>query len=412
MLVHSNIKSAIKTELLNAKSIWFASAMISYSGWLFIQNNLLDSVQQHYLIGIDLATDPKVFEAILSRPEISARVYETKYTFHPKVYLIQKEDNSFVAFIGSSNTTTWGFEKNIEMNFQINDHDECLNIRKWFNSLYSDGYMITRSFLDEYKKKFVRANIKAKETEKESTEIKTELTKDKGQFFSLNDHEIFNNRYHEIETEDLKENRKEVSDKFKELHKIIYPQFNRYGLIDLHEHYEAKEIVSRYFFNDYSGNYINAMWLHYGKSFSQLQVYKTKDKSTNRPHSFINNIRMQVIIHENDIGIWLALGRNSGSIKDREHFHKQMSNITLQKKFYASFKALGDDYWINKKSVKNINNQAELMSEIAKENINEYFIIGCNLPRMDQRLSKENISSTVLTEFKKLYPLYEIMRHK
>lgn len=412
MLIHSNIKSTIKKELSAAKSIWIASAMISNSGGLFLQEVLPEKSLKHYLIGIDLATDPRVFEAILNNPEIRARVYITKYTFHPKVYLIQKTDDSFVAFIGSSNTTSWGFEKNIEMNFQINEQNDCLNIRNWFNSLYYSGYMITQSFLDDYKKKFVRAKSKTKEIEKEVDEIKTDLSMDKEQFFSLNDHEIYNEKYHLVETDDLKKVRKTVSDKFKELHKIIYPQFSHYGLFDLHQHYETKEIVSRHFFNDYSGNYINAIWLHYGKSFSQLQVYKTKDNSTNRPHSFINNIRMQVIIHQNDIGIWLVLGRHSGSIRDRQHFHNQMASVAMKEKYFTAIKALGEGYYINNTPIVDIKNQAELMNEIAKENIHEYFIIGCNIPRLDKRLSRENISRTVLNEFKRLYPLYEIMRHK
>lgn len=91
MIIENNIKSKIQSELINAKSIWVATAMISYSGWNFIQNNLPKDAEQNLLIGIDLATEPKVFEKLLDSLHINARIYETDYTFHPKVYIIQKK---------------------------------------------------------------------------------------------------------------------------------------------------------------------------------------------------------------------------------------------------------------------------------------------------------------------------------
>ncbi|MCD8529537.1 MAG: phospholipase D-like domain-containing protein, partial [Flavobacterium sp.] len=51
-------------------------------------------------------------------------------------FIFSKLDNSYVAYIGSSNTTNWGLEKNVEMNFQVNDQDECRKLIKWFNELY------------------------------------------------------------------------------------------------------------------------------------------------------------------------------------------------------------------------------------------------------------------------------------
>ncbi|QBZ98865.1 phospholipase D-like domain-containing protein [Flavobacterium sangjuense] len=414
MIIHSNVKESIKKELVNAKSIWVASAMISYKGWLFLQQNLPKEASQNYLIGIDLATDPKVFEAIYTDTNLNARVYETKYTFHPKVYLIQKTDNSFTAFIGSSNTTNWGLEKNVEMNFQINDVAECQKLLVWFKNLYLKGHMIDQKFINEYKIKFKKAAGKAKEIEREINNIKAGFFNDGEMFFSKNQHEIFNGRYHRVNTPDIKKIRREVREKFLKLHQLIYPQFKAYGLSDLYSHHQSREIVSRHFFNPWSGNYINAMWLHYGKSLNHLKTYTTKDKSINKPDSFINNIRMQVIIHEDDIGIWLVLGRNNGSRKDREHFRQQMQNKVFQQKFFDALKKLGNEYWINvpdAPAIQNFKTPADLVKETNKETLEQYFIIGCNIHLQDKRLSTENISSTVLKEFSKLYLLYEMMRH-
>src|SRR5690606_18788729 len=140
---------------------------------------------------------------------------------------------SFTAFIGSSNTTSWGLEKNVEMNFQVNNHEECIKLLKWFNEHYNNGYIITEDFLNDYKSKYTRVSTKSKEINKEIQQINSEIAQDSGQFFSRNNHKIFEQKYHHIENKELKQIRKEVSDKFKQIHKIIYPQFKNYGLDEL-----------------------------------------------------------------------------------------------------------------------------------------------------------------------------------
>jgi hypothetical protein len=415
MIVLNDFKKQLKNELICSKSIWVATAMISNNGWNFIQKHISKNTEQHFLIGIDLATEPKVFEVLLDNLNINARIYQTNYTFHPKVYLIQKTDNSFTAFIGSSNTTNWGLEKNVEMNFQVNNQDECMKLLNWFNKLYIDGYIISEDFVSDYKSKFIKASYRNKETQLDITKITNEISKDKGQFFSRNHHQIFEKKYHRVNNADLKRIRKEVREKFIVLHKIIYPQFKAYGLTDLNCHHNSREIVSRHFFNQFSGNYINAIWLHYGKSLKELSIYSNGDLSINKPDSFINNIRLQVIIHEDSLGIWLVLGRNNGSYNDRTYFREQMKDENIRKIFFEVLKKLGNEYWMNIEnmpSLKDIDTPEQLHSFTQKESIEDYFIIGCDIDWLDDRLSNINISNTILNEFKKLYPLYEIMKHK
>jgi len=416
MIIDKSIKSKIKSELIDAKSFWIATAMISNNGWNFIQKNISKNIAQHFLIGIDLATDPIVFDTLLDNLNINARVYQTNFTFHPKVYIFQKVDNSYVAYIGSSNTTNWGLEKNVEMSFQVNDQGECRKLLKWFNDLYNNGYIITKDFVDDYKSKFVKTSFQKKIIQQDIDKISDELSKDKGQFFSRNHHEIFQKKYHRLENAELKKIRKEVSGKFKELHEVIYPQFKDFGLNDLHCHHSSRSIISRDYFNQFSGKIINAIWLHYGKSLKQLDELKNKDKSINKPHSFINNVRIQVIIHEKNIGIWLVLGRNGGSFKDREYFKNSLNNKDELNNFYETIENIKDEYWIDNglKSVKvkDILDAEVLRQMVNQSNIKDYFIIGREINFLDEKLSKENISKTILTEFKKLYPLYELMKAK
>jgi len=410
MIIEKNIKTHLQIELNSAKSIWIASAMISSNGWRFLKKNIPDTASQFYLIGIDLSTTPSVFEELLTKPEIGARVYETDYIYHPKVYIIENKYGKLTAFIGSSNTTTWGLEKNVEMNFQIHDQVECKKLVKWFNSLYKDGYLITQDFVNNYKTKYAKCSTRVTKNITASNDLKNDITKDKGQFFSHNHHAVFAKKYHYIQNEELLNIRRSVKNRFIELHESIYPKFSKYGIRDLHCHHQKRERVSRHYFNPFSGYYVNAIWLHYGKSKIHLHLYRDK--------SFINHARIQVIIHEDSVGVWLVLGRDGGSKIDREFFRNEMLKTSIQNNFLNTLKKLNDTYWIEFDGyskriwVKDIKSVKQLHEITSKENIDNYFIIGCDIDWLDSSLSVNNISKTVIEEISKLYPLYKLMRHK
>lgn len=411
MILYKDIKNRLKIELEQAAAIWIATAMISDGGWEFMQNNIPKEAEQNFLIGIDLATSPNVFESILGNLDINARIYQSENTFHPKVYIIKKSNSELVAFIGSSNATKGGLENNVEMNFIVTDQEECEKLIRWFKNMFQKGYLITDKFVSDYKLKYKNNGNNIKEIAKNISLIKEYIALDQKQFFNRNQHEIFNEKYHYINTNNLKKIRKEVHDKFRELHFRIYPKFKEYGLLELHCHHNSRQIVSRHYFNAYSGNYINSMWLHYGKSYEELQKYEDQESS------FINNIRIQVIIHKDSLGVWLLLGKNGGSVKDREYFRKQMQNEQIQEEFYNWFKKLGKQYWIkssNLKSAKaeNILSYQQLTNIVKEETLSDYFIIGRDINFLDDKLSDKNIALTVLGEIQKLYPLYNIMRHK
>lgn len=408
MIIPTDFKSHIESEIRKAKELWIASAMISNKGWNFIQKNIPISAQQNFLIGIDLSTEPSVFESILKRLDINARIYQNAFTFHPKVYIIQKQNLEYVAFIGSSNTTSWGLEKNIEMNYKIIDQEECLKLIKWFDNLWDFGQLVTKPFLEDYKIRFKRVKFKSKEIENEVKEIEKDLSSNNSQFFDKRHHDVFEKIYHDINSENLKEIRKSVRNKLLELHKLIYPQFKNYGLINLHSHHSKRELVSRHYFNTFSGNYINAMWLHYGKSENEL------GKSETGEISFIDNIRMQVIVHHDSVGIWLVLGRPNKSLNDRKHFRNQLNKKAVVSELFKFFKKLDDEYWINTKNFsleKALKSEEDLAEIMKAENKDDYFIIGKDINYLNNSLAKNNIDKTVLNEFEKLYPIYEIMKN-
>ena len=49
MIIETNIKSKIKSELIDAKSFWIATAMISNNGWHFIQKNISKGTENIFI---------------------------------------------------------------------------------------------------------------------------------------------------------------------------------------------------------------------------------------------------------------------------------------------------------------------------------------------------------------------------
>jgi hypothetical protein len=92
-----------------------------------------------------------------------------------------------------------------------------------------------------------------------------------------------------------------------------------------------------------------------------------------------------------------------------------MKDENIRKVFFEALKKLGNGYWMNIENmppIKDIYTPEQLHSFTQKESIDDYFIIGCDIDWLDNRLSKGNIPNTILTEFNKLYPLYELMKDK
>ena len=411
-MIVENLKERLCAELSKSASVWIASALISRSGWEILQANIPADTDQHFLIGTDLSTPPMVFEALLAAPDISARVFGNQYNYHPKVYIIQRSKGQFVAFVGSANTTNWGLAKNVEMNYEIRDQKHCKKLLQWFRSRFHQGHLITPDFVTNYQASYKKAAPTRKKLEKEEDSLRKRVAKGDGQFFKDNHHAIFAERYHDSDLAEVFELRKDVRRRFLDLHRQIYPRFKEFGLTDLHCHHSNKEIVSRHYPNPFSGKTVESMWLHYGKSKRDLEKY-----SGHGANSFINHCRLQCIIHEASFGIWLVLGKHHGSHVDREHFRGNMQKPRNLTRFLGLLHKLNGKYWISSgagthKYVKSIKSVTSLKATLEQESITDYFIIGWDIDKDDKRISADGIQETVLSEYKKLYSLYLMMRHK
>tara|TARA_R110002072_G_scaffold238939_1_gene396646 strand:+ start:41320 stop:42567 length:1248 start_codon:yes stop_codon:yes gene_type:complete len=410
--ISKNIEYELKEVFNSSKEIWVAVAMMNNGGFSLI-NDLSIEVTQNIVVGVDLPTPPKTLRKLLTKcsSRFSAKIYESEYTYHPKLYIAKSIDGVYCAFVGSSNATYSGLNKNIELNVKITDQVQCKKLVDWYREIESEAKLLTDNLIDTYAVRYNEIKKRSEKLEEEIRITKSEMDYGSGQFFSPNQHAIFSNQYRKVNSYSLLELRKDVRSRLIDLHNRILPQFENYGLFDLHPNSRKQDRTSRHYINSFSGKIIQSIWLHYGKSRQQLEVYSNKDDQ-----SFINHARIQVIIHDNNVGVWLVLGKDWGSRIDRTYFRSQMENVKIRNEFFDAFKALGDDYWIDYKGWRDIANVNDIESvtqlhEIAKEeSIKHYFIIGKNYDIDDQALSNENIGTTILEEFKKLYPIYLMMR--
>lgn len=215
--------------------------------------------------------------------------------------------------------------------------------------------------------------------------------------------------------------RKCVQIRLLELHDLLYPEIKKKRW-NIDKHNSEEHIVSGIdISNPFITNSLNSIWLHYGKTDKEIKTYQkiVSDKSL---VTFINHIRLQIIIsnegNENFIvGVWLVIGKNEGSIWDRDFIRKNIiSNNAFADKFFELVISLGKEYsiFVNEKTrlCNSFNSVTTFKSFILEDNSKSYFIIGKDFAPNAEEVFEENILQTVLNEFSKLYPIYELVKHK
>jgi superfamily II DNA or RNA helicase len=67
-----------------------------------------------------------------------------RHSLHAKLYLLHRNDkvNPRVGFVGSSNLTFHGLEKQGELNVDVMDHDACAKLAAWFEARWNDRWCV------------------------------------------------------------------------------------------------------------------------------------------------------------------------------------------------------------------------------------------------------------------------------
>ncbi len=423
------MKKVLKLEneliklLPNAEQIWIAAAAFSDYGFDLIQNHISKNAKQYYLLGINLPTPPSVIrkvKEIQEESKIEGKVYlKENQFFHPKLYLLKIGDK-LVGFLGSGNCTRGGLKDNIELNLKITSESFCQDLlENYFLTYFKLGTKITNSFIEDYELIFARRN-KRMDEDKEDLKILIP-SKNKINLSSIDFSDQFFQYRHFAAFEGTKpysdgtaenQERLEVKQRLLELHDQLLPKIKEKGW-DLHPHHKDDHIISSHTHSSWTSEALTALWLHYGKSSNELKKYQ---KIYGEHQTSLYHMRLQIIIHVDNLGIWCRVGKNNGSIIDREYFKKKMKNKEYREKFFILCENLGEEYWIevngHKKFIPSFSTGDELAKFTNQDRTNYYFIIGKSFSPADESISTVNIVDTVLSEFEKLYAVYEHIRHR
>ena len=437
-MIITNLEAHLIPALSDAEEIWIAIALLSDSGYQKIQNVLQNNPHhppQHYLIGVDLPTAPSALWSIqrqLSPGRLQARLAKYPEVFHAKVYITRK-NGALTAIAGSANLTDPGLNRNHEISYLITHQEHCQQLLQWFQRLYVKAYPLDETNITEYERTYTPGDertgsnlpIRSPQFTKPSVdELFFENIDLSGQFFGKNDYLAFRQNRQADRRPAANRERKAVWDKFLDLHNIIFPQFTAYNIQALDHHRRGENIVSHYSHADgYTSQYLNAMWLSYGKNRNEIQQYQDlfktdrneRDSERDR-QSFINHARLQIRIEVHSLGIWTLFAKNNGSEFDRKHFRDQMTDEQYRLTFFQNLHTLPTSYWIRVNDIPHpityFNTPDQLRDYTKTDRSEEYFIIGRDYRIDDPDLQRTQLPRTVLQEFQRLFPLYDMMRHR
>lgn len=146
-----------KDFFADAKEVWIAVALLQnhIAEQLLSNANILDKNLIHIIVGIDLPTDPNAFETLYNAG-CDIQVCTSNVTFHPKVYVVKKQNGRYSSIVGSANATTAGFNNNIELSVHSNDIHFAKSVIDWFNHIDKHTlHNVDKDFIEAYKKEFV-----------------------------------------------------------------------------------------------------------------------------------------------------------------------------------------------------------------------------------------------------------------
>jgi HKD family nuclease len=405
--------------LQQCNEIHIATALTSEYALDLLMRNLGKNVKLKILLGIHLPSSIIVLEKLLNlhkNNKLECRLY-SKVFFHSKLYLFSTEDSSF-SYIGSGNFTKGGLYKNVELFHKSNNQGEYTDYKNWFDKHFNDARPISEKHI-QILRPYLERQQQRKIEDSQTIDVIIDIIEGNfnleaidftNQFFQKEHHETFSpeNRIKESDP-NVNALRSTTRNRLYELHDMLFPEIEVIGW-NLHPHYMTDDIVSKTEPSFHSSHEIGAMWVHYGRDKREIKAYG--DKET--PLFFS---RLQVIIHYNNIGIWLRFGKNGGSRQDREYFREKMNDADYRLHCYNLIQNLGDEYWINigneKKEISAFSNEEDFWEFILNDDWRtDYFIIGMSINLGDNRTMEDNIVQTIMGEFSKLYPLYLHMKDK
>ncbi len=317
----TELEDAIKEKLKTADEAWFATGLLSPSGLKYFDG--IPSIV-HIIVGIDLPTPPQVLRQLLEwnhQGKVKFKIYTAKgIFFHPKVYIL-RHGTSYAAYVGSGNLTNGGWKNNVELFWEVEKNGDCESLIKWFNVHMELSILPDEAFIKKYEERIFRP---IEQTNKDHMDrlddFKGAYDIDYDFYFRKEDFTAFTPERAVNSGGVAKNARRLVNSKMLSLHDRIFPKMMAKGW-NLHHHHRHGNIVSSFAHTARNSKILDGMWLYYGKSVpeaSSLPYKYPEERSMN------NHVRLQIIIQEERIGIWCAIGKGHGSRADRAAFHKKI----------------------------------------------------------------------------------------
>jgi len=413
------LESEIKPILPSAKEVNIAVAIMTEYGLELLQDNVTEDCEVNLLIGIDLLTPLEVFKDLLActNEKWTIKVFRKKAFFHPKLYLVN--NGATTAFVGSGNFTKGGVSTHVEL-FNTAEGDDAEEFEQWFDQYFKMGEELSQGFIDEYAPLFDKAVEAQYNSNSQIRKLKRDLEISNNpqafdleacdftqQYFKYDDYNAFTGNKPYSFAEEINAERKSVKETLFDLHDRIYPLIQAKGW-DLHPHDMTDHIISSHQHGAYTSEDLGALWLHYGRSSKDLKEFK---RVYGENQTSMYQMRLQVLVHASDICLWLRVGKNNGSIVDRNAFKQNMRGATYRDRFYQLIQTLPDTYSVTinheDRSVRSFSSADELHDFVKEDDIrNEYFIIGRSYQPDDNAISDQNINNTIMGDFQLLYPIY------
>ncbi len=415
MIIKKLAVPLINEKLLQqAEHCYIATSAISEAGFDFIRSRISPKCKIEIVTGLDILTSPHVLRRIWRnyQDRITLNIF-TRNFFHANVYIFDLPYRKAVAFVGSGNFSLEGIKDSEEIFYKVTDVKEIEALKSWFTGYYEFSEPLTESIIEEYELIFPslkQKDIASRKLKNQFIALTTagfnwDAIKFKSQFFKKEDYQAFANSKVLYNTPEIQVEREAVKTKLLQLHELIKASVHK---LKLRESSDVNNITSSLNPSDHLDQRLSSMWIRYGRSNAELNIYSPQAKLSN----FIN---LQIIIRQNEVGLWLMVGQQGGSKEDREYFKQQMIDEEYRNTFFKLLTGLGIGYWIeiagDKINVETFQTTDSLWEFTKSDHWMYYdFSIGRNFSPGEVDLSSDTITLTITKAFDKLILLYRHMK--
>jgi SNF2 family DNA or RNA helicase len=136
------MQSLPRDEVHAAFSLGSKDFRIDNSAILRFKKRIAAEFRQQLIIGAPTNQDEAALRRLSAQLKTKKLIIKLflRHPLHAKLYLVHRNDPNTptVGFLGSSNLTLPGLDKQGELNIDVLDHDACNKLQKWFNDRWQE----------------------------------------------------------------------------------------------------------------------------------------------------------------------------------------------------------------------------------------------------------------------------------